>query len=171
MNPNAVFDETVNPGEQDLRSLITRIPADVDAVVLNLEGDGTYTSFLRQWAEQKRSKIAFFANDSILYEPSRASIGTLGYSITVSTPYFEPAAEAKWKEKYKARYGEEPGALSAAVAYDETSLLLNCMKTDSSVPAVQKCLASTEGYQGVSGKISFGGQQSVTTRNYQLIPF
>lgn len=37
--------------------------------------------------------------------------------------------------------------------------------------AVAKCVQSIQGYDGQSGKLSFGGKQAVTTRSYRVYDF
>ena len=160
------------PETTDFRSAITKAPRDIDAIFLALDGNGQNWLFLSQWTQLRRDRPSIYAHDGILYEPRWTEIQKLGFTIKVSKPHVAPGFEAAWKEKFNARFGREPGAPSGAIAYDETSILLACMKQHrSEVVHVRDCIANTANHKGMSGMIDFSGKQAVTSRTFAVETF
>ncbi|MEK6959868.1 MAG: ABC transporter substrate-binding protein [Nanoarchaeota archaeon] len=63
---------------------------------------------------------------------------------------------AAFKVKYKARYGKEPSALSAAGAYDATTLVLKAIKSGAKTPEeIRQYLMSVKDYEGYSNTLTF----------------
>lgn len=53
--------------ERDLRSMITKVPTDVDAVLMLLDNAGQIQAFLRQWSELRKDRPPVFSDDLIIY--------------------------------------------------------------------------------------------------------
>lgn len=163
--------ERVLPDQRDFKSIIPSIPVDLDALVVLLLGDGQLAAFLQQFHSMKRSVSVIYTDDAPIYDTITAQLKELRLPIRYSKQYLNPVAERNWKEKYKVRFGVEPESPSAAVAYDETMMMLRCAALNPEPEAVSKCVRSIQGYDGQSGKLSFGGKQAVTTRSYRVYDF
>jgi ABC-type branched-subunit amino acid transport system substrate-binding protein len=164
--PSAIH--RVLPDHQDFRSLIARTNKETDALVVFLLNSGQLYSFLRQWVESKRVRIPVFTDDSPLFDAQLEEIRALSLDIRFSQQYFPPLVKNRWEAKYLSEYGNTPEAPSASVAYDETMLLLTCVRKDPATPAVRDCIASTTNYPGLSGTVSFGGRQVAQDRKFEL---
>lgn len=62
-------------------------------------------------------------------------------------------------EKWKKKYGGEPGTTMGALGYDSAALMIDALKRASSLDAksVIEALENTEGFEGVSGTINLKG--------------
>ena len=162
------------PAERDFRAAITRLPADIDSLVLFLDGNGQGYSFLRQWSELRRDTPPIYSHDGIAYEPQIEEIKKMPFSIRFSNLYFPDDQKSAWTKKYRARFGHDPESPSGSIAYDETMLILNCAvsKADgslrSSAEGVAECIRNTNNYVGVSGNLSFNGAQTIRSRKFVL---
>lgn len=164
-----VFYEHVEPENKDFRSLIVKTPKDIDALLLILDPSGQHYLFLTQWLQLRNDKPIVYTHDGVLYEPNWQKMKQLGFNFQISKPFLEPALERAWTEKLKGKFGRVPGSPSGSIAYDETMITLKCIKsTGQDTQMVRKCIAATNAYPGLSGLLSFGGGQAVTTRVYSI---
>jgi branched-chain amino acid transport system substrate-binding protein len=150
--------------ERDFRSIITKVPRDVDAIVMLLDNAGQIQAFLKQWSELRSDRPPVFSDDLIVYLDPPDDIHRFGFEFYYSRPIFDTVTSDDFTARYQRQYGVAPEGSSGAVTYDETMILLNCMKASSSTKDVRECVASTVGYHGYSGEFSFGGGQTVTNR-------
>lgn len=160
-----VFSAKVLSDEKDFRSLITKIPSNVDSLAIFLLGDGAAQSFFKQWAEIRKDRPDVFTDDAVAYFDPPLNLKSLGFKVFYSAPELKSDLLEDYSRRYKERFGQEPASPSGPVAYDETMILLNCARD--SLPDTEKvrnCVAKTENYRGVSGLISFGGKQTSTGR-------
>ena len=164
--PSAVH--RVLPDYKDFRSLIAKTRKDTDALVVFLLNSGQLYSFLKQWVESKRGNIAVFTDDSPLFDAQLDEIKALNLDIRYSQQYFPPEIKARWEMKYASAYGGAPEAPSGSIAYDETTLLLSCIRRDPNIVAVRECISATVNYPGFSGNITFGGKQVAQDRKFEL---
>lgn len=75
----------------------------------------------------------------------------------------------EFNAKYKARFGAEPAAISAATAYDMTTLVLKAIDEGAQSAAdVRAYLAQVNGYRGYSGVIEFGADGHVVPGTVEL---
>lgn len=158
----------VLPANQDFRTLISKTPETAEALILFLLNDGQEYAFLKQWYEIKRHDILIYTDDSPIFDAALDKIRALKLDIHYSRHYFPPDVKKRWDSKYQAAYGQAPQAPSSSVAYDETALLLECAKKDPDPASVSSCIASTTGYPGYSGTISFAGKQVAQDRKFEL---
>ena len=168
-----LFIQRVGPADRDFRSLIAKVPEAVDAVAVFLLGDGQAQSFWKQWAELRREKPDFFADDGgVLYLDPAIDLKRFGYSIYYSVPDFSEGDLNQFEQAYTNAYGEKPAAFSGAVAYDSVALLLACMlRFDPDSGAVSGCLEATKNYSGLSGNISFSGSHRVSGRRMKILRY
>lgn len=150
--------------ERDFRSTITKTPEDLDAVVMLLDNAGQIQAFLKQWAELRKDRPDIYTDDLIVYLDPPEDVSRYGFTFYYSAPVFEPERLAEFSQRYEKAFGAAPEGSSAAVAYDETMIVLECALTDPAVEAVRDCLAGTKSYRGYSGTFSFNGGQTVTDR-------
>lgn len=150
--------------ERDFRSTITKTPEDLDAVVMLLDNAGQIQAFLKQWAELRKDRPDIYTDDLIVYLDPPEDVSRYGFTFYYSVPVFEPERLAEFSQRYEKAFGTAPEGSSAAVAYDETTIVLECALTDPAVEAVRNCVADTKGYRGYSGTFSFNGGQTVTDR-------
>jgi branched-chain amino acid transport system substrate-binding protein len=165
-----LFSERVNDSELDFRSLILRNPSDIDALIVLVQAD-QIGPFLRQWAQAGRKNPLIFSDDTLNYLSASESdsLKPLDLKIYCSIPKVAPDADGSWDARYKDRNGQLPQAPNGPIVYDETRLLLSCIAQNPAVDSVRTCLSGTTKYHGASGEISFGGSQTVTTRNFELV--
>lgn len=80
-------------------------------------------------------------------------------SFIVGQTYAAPVEyknKSKFNAKFEKRYGHKPGAISAAVAYDMTTLMLNAVKAGAkNSEDIKMYLENTKNYDGYSNLITF----------------
>ena len=161
-----VATERVILEERDFKSMITKVPRDVDAILMLLDNAGQIQAFLKQWSELRRDRPEVYSDDLIIYLDPPAQLGHYGFTYFYSYPLLDEKSATDFKRHYDAAYHEEPKGSSAGVTYDETMILLECIKKEGDSPErVRDCVAATHAYSGFSGVISFDGKQTVTTRS------
>ena len=157
--------ERVPEGVRDFRSLIAKLPAGIDALAVFLLADGTAQSFFKQWAELRPDRPDILTDDAVLYFDPPFDLPGAGFHVSYSVPDLNSDRLAPFEKRYAERFGQPPGAPSAAVAYDSTRILLQCARENSSAPErVRDCVAAVSGYAGVSGTLTFGGSRGVKER-------
>lgn len=150
--------------ERDFRSLITKVPHDVDAILMLLDNAGQIQAFLKQWSEIRSDRPRVFSDDLIVYLDPPDDIHRFGFEFFYSYPLFDKDTSDEFTKRYTHQYGAPPEGSSGAVTYDETMILLRCMKNPEPATTVRDCVASTVAHRGYSGELSFNGKQTVTNR-------
>lgn len=150
--------------ERDFRTMISKIESGTDAILMLLDNTGQIQAFVKQWYELRKDRPDIYTDDLIIYLDPPEDMKKFGFKFSYSYPVFEEKFLSDFTSRYKAEYGTAPEASSATVAYDETMLLLNCIKKDPDTTKVANCIANTNDYQGFSGKFSFAGGQTVKNR-------
>ena len=150
--------------ERDFRSMIARVPRDVDAIVMLLDNAGQIQAFLKQWSELRRDRPDIYSDDLIEYLDPPENITTYGFTYFYSYPIFDQTRLQTFNDRYRVAYKEPPQGSSAVVAYDETILLLLCAERSATLEATRECVATTRDFQGMSGTFSFNGGQTASGR-------
>lgn len=150
--------------ERDFRTMISKVPHDVEAVLMLLDNAGQIQAFLKQWREVRKDRPDIYSDDLIAYLDPPEDVKRFGFTYRYSYPLFNEALQREFINRYLSTYKERPEGSSASVTYDETMLLLSCAARDSGVEAVRDCIANTKDYQGFSGSFSFDGKQTVQNR-------
>ncbi len=166
--------EHVGSDARDFRSMITKAPQDIDALLLLLDGNGQSLAFLKTWTQLRKDRPTIYSHDGIMYETEWEQIKKMGFKLLISEPELEAEADRRWISKYQAAYQVAPEAPSASIAYDLTTLLLQCLANQAGADdtaAVRDCLRGTENYQGFSGLLSFKGGQTVESRSFKISEF
>jgi len=118
---------------------------------------------LKQISELKiRSKIlgADAADDSSAYITLKDSAN--GFTILVLG-----SGNKEFAEKYKARFGREPGAY-AEQSFDAVNLLINAVKSEGTDGEQIKNYLYSVNFDGVSGKIQFDKFGDIISAKYDL---
>lgn len=171
LNQRPLAVERVLPNDRDFKSLITRIPVELDALVVLLLGDGQLYKFLSDYKGLNRATKIIYTDDTPIFDERSTELKQMGLPIRYSKQYIEPEYANVWDEKYKARFGTMPEAPSSVVAYDETMLLLKCSIDSDSTASIAACLRATKQYAGQSGMLGFNGRQSIQNRTYRINDF
>lgn len=150
--------------ERDFRSMIVQVPAGISAVLMLLDNAGQIQAFLKQWTELRKDRPVIFTDDLILYLQPPEDVRRAGFTFLYSYPVFDESLQKRFLDRFVGEYGEPPAGSSASVAYDETMLLLECMRNSVDKAVVRECVAATQDYRGFSGVFSFNGGQTVTDR-------
>lgn len=171
LNQRPIATERVLPNDRDFKSLIARIPVELDALIILLLGDGQLSKFLSDYKALSKTPQIIYTDDAPIFDERSSEIKQMGLPIRYSKQYIEPEYENGWNEKYKTRFGVLPEAPSASIAYDETSLLLKCNIESDSTASIADCLRATKQYAGQSGMLGFNGRQSIQNRTYRVNDF
>jgi ABC-type branched-subunit amino acid transport system substrate-binding protein len=150
--------------ERDFRSMIAKVPANVDSILMLLDNAGQIQAFLKQWAELRKDRPDIYTDDLIAYLDPPDDVKRYGFVYYHSYPIFDESLIQNFTSRYSKEFKSEPEGSSAAVTYDETMMLLACIKRDPDVEAVRDCISHTTAYKGYSGTFSFNGGQTVTDR-------
>jgi len=129
-----------------------------------LDNAGQIQAFLKQWSEIRSDRPPVFSDDLIVYLDPPDDIHRFGFEFFYSYPIFDKETSAEFTQRYTYEYGAPPEGSSGAVTYDETMILLGCMKKTEPPRSLRDCVASTVGHPGYSGELSFNGKQTVTNR-------
>lgn len=158
------FDLKVLPTDMDFRSIIAKMPRDIDSLAVFLVGSGAAQNFFKQWAEIRQDRPAVFTDDAPLYFNPPLDLKKMGFRVFYASPEIASAKLEQYSAGYRRRFGKSPESPSGPIAYDETMLLLGCLKYHDKPAEVRDCVANTKNYSGVSGDITFSGSQSVRDR-------
>lgn len=150
------------PDQLDYRTDIARIKAlQPDAVYSLVATDDSQGNFSKELTEAGLKIPQFF-------DPSRAESPDLLKSYlpyAIGAMYPAPAEyknEATFDAKYEKRFGHAPAALSAATAYDMTTLVLKAIKSGAvTSDQIREYLTEVKNYDGYSDNITFNSQGQV----------
>jgi ABC-type branched-subunit amino acid transport system substrate-binding protein len=159
-----VVQERMVLDERDFRAMISKVPSNVEAVLMLLDNAGQIQAFLKQWSELRKDRPHIYSDDLIAYLDPPEDVKRYGFTYRYSYPIFDEKSQQEFLSKYLSAYKEHPEGSSASVTYDETMLLLSCVRENEAVDAVRDCIANTKSYKGFSGTFSFNGGQTVQDR-------
>ncbi|MDD5026307.1 MAG: ABC transporter substrate-binding protein [Candidatus Peribacteraceae bacterium] len=151
-----VFNETVDPGTKDFRTLLTRLKgADIDVLVDDLNSPANIALLLQQFREQgfKQLVISHDLGDS-LEIPKLIGKASEGFQV-INVPTLDPSGD--FGEKFIGKYGEPQANLAwGGYGYDVMGILLQAISsagTDGT--AIRDYLYQMSSYDGVIAKVSF----------------
>jgi branched-chain amino acid transport system substrate-binding protein len=168
LTDSVVSTERVTLEERDFKSILTRVRPDVDGVVMLLDNAGQIQAFLKQWSELRRDRPPVYSDDLIAYLDPPEDLKRHGFRYFYAHPVLEGAQYQEFLRGYVSAFSEPLLGSSAAVAYDETTLILDCVARQPSPMAVRDCLSATSSYIGASGTIAFNGGQTVRDRTMRI---
>jgi branched-chain amino acid transport system substrate-binding protein len=137
-----------NPGEI---GTIIKQARDLGLEMPIVGGDGYDTPLLAELAGNEAANNVFFTTHQGIYGD-------------------DPAAAA-FAKAYEAEYGNPPEAVFAALGYDGVKLMADAMTRAGTIDgaAVRDALAATQGFQGVTGTISYEPGSRIPSKSVALI--
>jgi branched-chain amino acid transport system substrate-binding protein len=171
-----VFDEVVNPGTKDFRTLMTRLKdTDFDVFIVNTQTDAAAAAMITQMREQgiTQQAIGTDASDSVtLGEIATEAVEGL-HVLSVPNLSESGPAQATFAENFRDRYGEAQSTMFfAALAYDATNILAEAIaEVGTDGAAIRDWLYALPGYDGIAGTISFDENGDVEGISYALKVF
>ena len=163
--------EMVTKGEPDMSSLVTRIRsrnADMVFWTAYFADGALLIKQLRQGGYTGKIVVGDGCMDEHLITiGGKATEGV--YCLSNPTPEFVPGGK-QFAEKYKAKFGVEPGPYSA-LTYDSFMLLADAYKRAGTKDkkAVLKALAATKNFHGMTGDLTYGDKHYRNASNYVLL--
>src|ERR1700751_3988655 len=156
---NVVKEQRYKSGDKDFRAQLTDIKsANPDVIIIT--GYYPEASLIAKQARQFGIKATFVGGDgwdgtSLIPVGGKAIEGAY-FSNHFSTEDKSPLVQ-DFVKKYKAKYNAVPDAF-AALGYDATKLLADAIKRAGSTDSekIRAAVQDTEGFPGVSGKITIG---------------
>ncbi|MBI3449291.1 MAG: ABC transporter substrate-binding protein [Acidobacteria bacterium] len=152
-----VLEQRFDSGETDFRDRIAKIAGiEPDAIVLwgNPEETGRAVRQIREAG----LTVPLFGFDRMTEEPFLKLAGAAAEGIVLAATMNPDSVEPRWtsfRDRYHARFGEEPDAF-AAHAYDGMNLLIGAIrKAGLNRALIRDALFDLEEYDGVAGKILF----------------
>lgn len=171
-----VFDEVVDPGTKDYRTLMTRLKGvKFDALVINGQSDAVNSEMVKQ-ARDLGLKQKLFGTDT----SDSATLGTLAGSgavegmqfINTSSTLGEGGADS-FASKFRAQFGEPKSNMSfATLAYDAVGVVSEAIgKVGTDGTALRDYFYGLTGYTGAAGTFHFDRNGDVVGIGYGVKTF
>ena len=159
-----VTDFKVEMDDKDYRTQITKIkqvsPDAVYAVHATDQASGLFAKQMKEMNVDVQQYVPLARAASNVFKENFADAVK---GIKSSAPDAYKNADA-FAVKYKARYGSNPTAPSAATAYDMTLLVLNTMNQGKTSPTeISQELINLNGYEGYSNFIKFNAGRQIVS--------
>ncbi|MDO8648571.1 MAG: ABC transporter substrate-binding protein [Candidatus Peregrinibacteria bacterium] len=160
-----VFDEVVDAGTKDYRTLMTRLKnLDFDVFLANGQSDATVAEMAKQMRELGMTQqiVGTDTADSVTLL-TLAPDAVEGLKPLSVPSLSEEGTGKQFADQFRAKHGEPQfGMFFAALSYDATKLLLETIgKVGTDGEKIRDALYAHEGYEGVAGKFSFDGNGDV----------
>jgi branched-chain amino acid transport system substrate-binding protein len=160
-----VFDEVVDPGTKDFRTLFTRLKAmDVDLLFSNGQTDTVNAEIVKQLRALGLTQEILGADsmdsDNIIRLIGSAAEGTKSLSIP-SLNESDPASAAFVKD-FQDRFGTfKFNSFASALDYDATKLILKTIGEAGTGESLRDALSAVQEYKGVAGTFRFDKNNDV----------
>ncbi len=169
---NIVFDETVEPGTKDYRTLATRLKdVEFDIFFPNGQTDAAIAAMMQQLREQglEQQAIGHDVADSItLGELAPEAVEGM-YIVNVPTAGEGGDFESQFNQKFG---GAQATIAFAAHAYDAANVIMEAIGAVGADGAkIRDYLYNLDGYDGVVGTFSFDENGDVVGLSYSLKTF
>lgn len=167
-----VFDENVEPGTKDFRSLLTRLKSVAfDVFIPNPNTDGVDAVMVQQFREAGFTQpiVGQDTMDSLVVAQIAGDAAEGVLLVNVPT-----AGEGKpFEAEFKAKYGDPKSSIGwAAYAYDAANVFFEAFKTvGTDGTAVKEYLYALPSYAGVIGDFSFDENGDPVGVSYALKKF
>lgn len=169
-NMEIVFDESVEPGTKDYRSLITRLKdAKADIFVANGQYPASVAAMLQQMREQGITMPAITQDVGQTVETITLAGDASEGLMAINPP--SVGADSPFGKLLTQQYGGAQGAIAyAAFAYDAAGVLINAItEVGTDGPLLREYLLDLPSYDGVVGSISFDENGDVVGVPYKLL--
>lgn len=167
-----VFDEVVDPGTKDFRTLITRLKdIDFDIFFPNGQSDATIAAMMQQLREQELAQqaISHDVADSLTLAQLAPEAVEGMYIVNVPTAGQGGSFEAEFNQKFG---GAQATIAFAAHSYDATKVLAQAIATAGTEgEKIRDYLYSMPAYSGVVGNFTFDSSGDVVGIPYGLKQF
>ena len=170
-----VFDEVVDPGTKDYRTLVTRLKSlGFDALIINGQSDATNAEMAKQARDIGVTQPLYGTDtaDSVtlLAQAGEAVVGMT--FINTSSKLGEGGSDS-FAAKFRAKFGEPKSNLSfATLAYDAIGVVSETIgKVGTDGAAIRDALYATEAYSGAAGSFGFDVNGDVTGIGYAVKQF
>lgn len=153
--------ETYTTQDKDFSAQLTKIKA-IHPEVLFLPNYFNEVPLQVQQARKLGLNVTFLGGDG-WDSPKLVELGGADMEGTYFTNHYTPTADSpavkEFVEKYKAKYGQVPDA-AAALTYDAARILFQAIERAGSLgrDQIRDAIAATEGFQGVTGTITYAGK-------------
>ena len=164
-----VFDERVEPGTKDFRTLVTRLKdIDFDIIVTNFTSPSAVGLLLQQLREQGLTQQAIGHDIADTQETIDAGQEAAEGLRVINVPSI--AADTDFGQQFIAAYGQPQASLSwASYGYDTLGVLAEAIAAAGTEgEAIRDYLYNMESYDGVVGHISFDENGDVQGVRYAL---
>ncbi len=170
-----VFDEVVDPGTKDYRTLATRLKGlDFDALIINGQSDATNAEMAKQ-VRDIGLKQPFYGTDTsdsatLLTQAGDAVAGMT--FINTSSKLGEGGADS-FAVKFRDKFGEPKSNMSfATLAYDAIGVMAETIgKAGTDGAAIRDALYATKEYKGAAGIFGFDKNGDVIGIGYAVKQF
>ncbi len=165
-----VFDEVVEPGTKDYRSLVTRLKSvDFDVFLANGQSPATIAAMVMQLREQGLEQVVITHDAGQAQDTIDVGGDATEGLLAINVPSLGDTTA--FGKAYLAKYGAPQSSLAfAGHAYDAMGILaqvIGAVGTDGA--AMRDYLYDMTPYKGVVGDISFDDNGDVVGVNYKLI--
>ncbi len=163
-----VFDETVDQGEKDFRTLFTRLKdTDMDAMVMNAGSNAVMGQMMKQFREAGFEQ-PIVSHDVADTTDVLTTVGSAGRNIfVINVP--NAGEGTSFEEDFITQFGTpKAGITYAAYGADSAVVLFNALKQADSGEALQKAVAATKNFKGLVGTIGFDANGDVVGIPYAL---
>lgn len=166
---NIVFDEVMEPGTKDYRTLATRLKdVNFDIFFPNGQTDAAIAAMMQQLREQglTQQAISHDVADSLTLAELAAEAVEGMYIVSVPTAGEGGEFQTKFNQKFG---GAQATIAFAAHAYDAMGVIGKAIETvGANGAAIKDYLYSMPGYDGVVGRFSFDRNGDVVGLSYNL---
>ncbi len=172
---NVVFNETVDPGTKDFRSLLTRLEnIEFDVFIPNPQTDAVLAAMMQQLREQGLEQPALsqdIADSATLGDLAPEAVE--GLRMINTSSLLGEGGEDSFAARFRAKHGNPQSNMSfATVSYDAAGVLLEAIgEVGTNGIAIQEYLNNLRGYNGAAGTFSFDEKGDVIGINYSLKEF
>lgn len=165
------FEEMVEPGTKDFRSLVTRLKGEeFDVFVANANQTAVMGELIKQVREAGITQpiVSHDVADSADVVAAVGELGTDVFAINVPTV----GQGTPFETAFIAKYGAPKSAISsAAFAYDDMMILAEGLKTAKTGTELRDWLDALPSYTGIVGTVGFDANGDVTGVPYALKTF
>ncbi len=173
-----VFDEMVDPGTKDFRTLATRLKAlDFDALIINGQSDSVNAEMAKQ-ARDLGVKQPLFGTDT----SDSATLAVLAKDAVEGMTFINTSSTlgdngaGSFGDRFRQQFGEPKANLSfATLAYDALGVMADAVRKVGTAGPVMRDylygLGQAGGYEGAAGTLGFDSDGDVVGVGYAIKQF
>lgn len=163
-----VFNETVDQGTKDFRSLYTRLEdIDFDVMVTNANQNAVMAEMMKQFREAGFEQ-PIVSQDVADTTDTAAAVGDAGREIyLINVP--DVGSGTTFQASFVAKYGQPKSGISwAAYGYDSAKVMFQSLANMKEGQTLQQVLSSMPAYEGITGTIRFDANGDLAGASYAL---